>query len=344
MGVRPKIIVCDFSSALIGAIREVFGEDVIQIDLYHVMQELNRGIKADLKRYRDRSYSSEINELIALRDWVKTLQDALREKHSFQDVLKNASGLPCIKRAHKTALACLELTQAVLKILKIGCPSAFFSALQDFLARLDRSSEAVEYFCDRLEKAMPKSRFTEKGMNRVKHEVLKKLKSFYLHHRKPLAQEGKRFYRHHHVLFFQPENLTPERTALLEEFLEAHPALRVYRAMTLSLGELSRRDPKELDGHRIDALSPSPEYSSKLNAAIKTIKKHKAKILRFVSVFNSNPDLSRAQRANMEYFNRNFKAIFASGNNLLKQERLLGRFKAQFSGRVDFHLKGEVKA
>ncbi len=131
---------------------------------------------------------------------------------------------------------------------------------------------------------------------------------------------------------------------LLEELLNSHPALRKYRKMTLSMGEISRLAPEKIDGHRIDSLSPSLEYTKKLNTAIKTIKSHREKILRFVDVFKSNPELSRAQRANMEYYNRDFKEVFASGSNLLKKERLLGRFKAQFSGKVEFHLNKGVSA
>ena len=114
--------------------------------------------------------------------------------------------------------------------------------------------------------------------------------------------------------------------------------------MTLSMGEILRLAPEVIDGHRIDGLSQNPEYSKKLNTAIKTIKSHKEMILRFVDVFKSNPELSRSQRANMEYYNRDFKEVFASGNNLLKKERLMGRFKAQFSGKVEFHLNEGVSA
>lgn len=343
MGVRPKIIACDFSPSLIGAIREVFGEGVVQIDLFHVMQELNRGIKADLRQYRNGRYDAERDELIALRDWIKGIQKALREGASFQEALTTAGAQPEVNPAHESAAVCLDFTRDAIEILKKRRPPTFFSKLRDFIARLDRSVEPIDYFCDRLLKAMPKKRFTEKGMYRIKKEVLKKLKSLYIHHRKPLAQESKEFYHKQHVLFFQPENLTPKRTEFLEELLDSHPALQKYRKMTLSMGEISRLAPEKIDGRRIDDLSPSPEYTKKLNAAIKTIKNHKEKILHFVDVFKSNPELSRAQRANMEYFNRDFKDVFASGNNLLKKDRLLGRFKAQFSGKVEFHLdKGVI--
>ncbi|MGV9200568.1 MAG: hypothetical protein ACOC4M_17305, partial [Promethearchaeia archaeon] len=169
-------------------------------------------------------------------------------------------------------------------------------------------------------------------------EVLKKLKTFYLHYRKPLTKKSLDFHHTHDVLFFQPENLTKKRRELLDSLLSAHPELHIYRQMTLMLGELSRLPPEEVDGHQIDELTPSASFSKKLNTAIRTIKRHKSKILRFVEFSQTHPDFVKGQRANMEYYNTKFKEPFDSGNNLLKKERLLGRLKAQFSGKIEWFL------
>jgi len=83
-------------------------------------------------------------------------------------------------------------------------------------------------------------------------------------------------------------------------------------------------------------------YSKKLNTAIRTIKKHEANILRFVDFFKQNPELSKAQRSNMEFYNKKFKEPFESGNNLLKKERVLGRLNTQLSGKVEWFLENEA--
>ena len=66
--------VCDFSPSMMGGIRDVFGEDVLCIDGFHVMQELNNGIRRDLLDFRDIRIKAEINELFGLRDWISRVQ------------------------------------------------------------------------------------------------------------------------------------------------------------------------------------------------------------------------------------------------------------------------------
>lgn len=112
--------------------------------------------------------------------------------------------------------------------------------------------------------------------------------------------------------------------------------------MTLLLGELSRLPVEEIDGHQIDDLHENPSFSKKLNTAIKTIKKHKESILRFVDFFKEHHELLKSQRSTMEYYNQKFKHPFESGNNLLKKERLLGRLNTQLSGKIEWYLDEEV--
>lgn len=112
--------------------------------------------------------------------------------------------------------------------------------------------------------------------------------------------------------------------------------------MTLLVGELSRRPLEEIDGHQIDDLYECPSFSKKLNAAVKTIKKHEEDILRFVNFFKKYPDLLKAHRSNMEYRNKKFRQPFESGNNLLKKERVLGRLNTQLSGKIEWFLEEEV--
>lgn len=340
---NPDLITCDFSPNLIAGITRVFGEEVIQIDLFHVMQELNRGIKADLLKYRKKQFDTERNELKELRDWVKKVQAEMKGGISCTKSLRSAPTLPELESTDGVSGLCRRFTSDVLDVLNISEPTRFFCELRSFIGDLDRTKKPVDYFCDRLLHAMPKKRFTEKGMRRVKKEVLKKLKTFYLHHRKPLTKKSLEFHHKHDVLFFQPENLNKKRRELLDSLLSAHPELNNYRRMTLMLGELSRAPPEEIDGHQIDELTPSPSFSKKLNTAIRTIKTHKSKILRFVEFSQNHQDFVKGQRANMEYYNTNFKEPFESGNNLLKKERLMGRLKTQFSGKIEWFLGEKAK-
>ncbi len=157
---------------------------------------------------------------------------------------------------------------------------------------------------------MPKKCFTEKDMLRVKKEILKKLKTYYLELRKPIDEESVQFHHDFHIVFFQPEKLTLKRKEKLASFLTLHPELKKYREMTLLVGELSRLPYDKIDGHQIEDLRENPLYSKKLNTAIRTIKKQEVNILRFVDFFKQNPELSKAQRSNMEFHNKKFKEPF----------------------------------
>ncbi|MBA7626905.1 hypothetical protein ES703_34363 [subsurface metagenome] len=342
MGINPGLITCDFSPQLISAIKHVYGADVIQIDLFHVMQELNRGIKIDLQIYRERQFDAERRELRSLRNWITSIQKTMEENTNFSTSLIIVGNLTEVDPSHELSMNCLNFTSEVIEILKLNDPSEFFRKLRHLLGKFDRSAAPFAYFYDMLLKLMPKKRFTQKGMLRIKKEVLKKLKTYYLWFRKPMDEISIQFYHDLYVIFFQPEKMTPKRKDLLEMLLSAHPDLKIYRELTLLLGELSRLPVEDIDGHQIDDLHENPSFSKKLNTAIKTIKKHKDNILRFVDFFKQHPNLLKSQRSTMEYYNQKFKQPFESGNNLLKKERLLGRLHTQLSGKIEWYLDEEV--
>ncbi|MFX1257944.1 MAG: hypothetical protein ACFFAN_08800 [Promethearchaeota archaeon] len=250
--------------------------------------------------------------------------------------------LPEVDPSHEFSRNCLNLTSKAIELLKLNNPSEFFRKLRHLLGNCDMSVEPLVYFCDRLLKVMPKKRFTQKGMLRLKKEVLKKVKTYYLWFRKPMDQRSIPFYHDFYVIFFQTEKMTPKGKALLEMFLNVHPYLKIYRKMTLLLGELSRLPVEDVDGHQIDELCDNHPFSKKLNTAIKTIKKQKDSFLRFVDFFKQHPKLLKSQRSTMEYYNQKFKRPFESGNTLLKKERLLGRLHTQLSGEIEWYLDEEV--
>ena len=306
------------------------------------MQLLNNGIKADILQYREKRFDAERRELRSLRNWINAIQKIVNDGQNFSIALKSAGTLPEVKSTHKSSSKCAKLTSEVLCLLRLNVPTQFFQELREFLNGLNGTSDQQANFSDTMFNVMPKKRFTEKGMLRVKKELLKKLKSFFLELRKPIDEESVQFHHDFHVIFFQPENLTLKREEKLSSLLIGHLELKKYREMTLMVGEISRLPPDEIDGHQIKDLEEDPTHSKKLNAAIRTIKKHEADILRFVEYFKKNPELSKAQRSNMEFHNRKFKEPFESGNNLLKKERVLGRLNTQLSGRIEWFLDNEA--
>lgn len=320
----------------------MYGENVIQIDLFHVMQLLNNGIKADLLKYREKRFDAERRELRSLRNWVNSIQKIVNDVRDFSIALRIIGNLPEVKSTHKSSSKRAKLTSEVLDLLRLDAPTQFFKKLREFLNGLDGTNDQLSNFSNNMLNVMPKKRFTEKGVLRVKKEILKKLKTYYLELRKPIDEESVQFHHDFHIVFFQPEKLTLKRKEKLASFLTLHPELKKYREMTLLVGELSRLPCDKIDGHQIEDLRESPLYSNKLNTAIRTIKKQEANILRFVDFFKQNSELSKAQRSNMEFHNKKFKEPFESGNNLLKKERVLGRLNTQLSGKVEWFLDNEA--
>ena len=239
MGVFPGLITCDFSPNLISAIKHVYGEDVIQIDGFHVMQELNRGIKSDLLKFREKRFNSERRELRSLRNWINSIQKELREGNAFLNSLENRGAPPEVDSSHEMSSCCARLTSEIIEILKINVPDRFFRELQGCIERQNRLFEENLFrFTESLLKAMPKQHFTEKGMIRVKKEALKKLKTCYIGFRKPLDEKSVQFYHDFSVIFLQPDDLTAKQEEKLEIFLHTYPELRKYRTMTLMVGEI----------------------------------------------------------------------------------------------------------
>lgn len=216
LGVVPGLITCDFSPNLIGAIKQVYGADVIQIDLFHVMQELNRGIKTDLQLYRERQFDAERRELRSLRNWINLIQKTIAAGKSILDSLKAMGTPPTVEPFHEISTKCVKFASATVALLSLNAPTKFFRELKTFLGALDRSEEPLACFSDRLLKLTPKKRFTKKSMLRIKKELLKKVKTYHVWYRKQLDEKSVRFYRDMNAIFFQPEHVTPKRQELLD--------------------------------------------------------------------------------------------------------------------------------
>lgn len=338
---QPKLVTSDLSPNVMAPIRQLFGAQVLQIDGYHVMQELNRGIRRDLLDYRTQLFGTEIRELLALRRRITTLQQDLHITEKCSKKLLKA--IPKANPSHHNTRCCVAITQRVLALFILDQPNNFRSRLQRVLREIDRTSpEVYQAFTKKIREKLPKGQMTIKGMKRLKIVLLRKLKKLYLHFRALLEADSRQFHKHYWFLFIQPENLSRGRIRLLNDFLAKYPALQEYRDMTLLVGEIYRKAIQDIDGHQIDDLIIKPYYSKSLQTAIKTIKTHKPSILRFVEVFKEDPTMARSCRANMEFFNKRFKAPFQHGLNRTKQAHLLAKLQLQLGCEIRFISENKV--
>jgi len=331
--INPYIITCDFSPALIAAIKAIFPESAVQIDGFHVMQELNNGIRRDFKYYRAKHYRNEINELLKHRSYLNVLQ----EKRKHADLL-TSENIPLFKKitpSHSGAKMCSEVIKQLLFLLTTQNPRSFFIAFDMELKKLLKEyGEILKEFCDTLRSKFPKRKFTIKGRNRVQGELLKKLKTLCLKFRKPLKEEAREFSKKQFFLFKQPEKVNPKAEALIEEFLKQNPTLREYREMTLMIGEIYREPYNLVDGRQIDALTQKKKYSDKLNTAITTLKKYKSEIIAFARIFFEHPELGKSCRANLEWLNKRVKAPFKASLNRQGLDHIVNRLQLQLGCEV----------
>jgi hypothetical protein len=331
--IEPFIITCDFSPSLIAAIKYIFPNSAVQIDGFHVMQELNNGIKRDLKHYARREFRAEIADFLELRAFLNILQEERKKTELL--TADQISSIKEIKRSHVDALMCKEVIERMLVFLTVQDSDTFFKTLDSELSALMKEhGTLLTDFCNSLRERFPKRRFTDKGRSRVQGELLKKLKTLCLKIRKPLQKEVSGFSKERFILFKQPEKMTREAEKRLTDFLERHPSLREYRKMTLSVGKIYREPYHLVDGRQIDALTQKPEYSDKLNTAIATLKKYKSEIIAFARVFLEHPELGKACRANMEWLNKRVKAPFKSSFNRQRIDHVIDRMQVQLGGEV----------
>jgi hypothetical protein len=331
--VMPRLAVSDFSPNMINPICQTWGKDVLQIDGYHVMQELNNGIRADLARFREDMYRVQIREFYTLRDCITELQGTGDPSGLYspdQIVLLKARAF-----SYPLSDLCGQIMRDFLMCIEIMIPEEFLNAVKDFLTTWQGSlAIPIREFCESLGVLIPKRALTAKGAERMKAKGLQFLKTLFIAYRKTLEEESIGFFHHQWVLFFQPEDLNPERTLLLNNFLTEYPALEEYRQLTLQIGSIYRKPIDTIDGSEISTLQVKTTYTEKLQTALRTIQAYQAAILRFVSVFKDDPSLAKACRANMEPFNRRFKAPFNKGLNCTKKDHLIGKLELQLGCEI----------
>ena len=332
-GVDPDIVVHDFYPATCAGVESVYGVEKSAIDPFHVMQEVNRGIGKDLARFRDQRFASEVRELGAMTTCFSALQAQLAGGGVIpRDVL---AMLPAVAPGHALAQLCAEVSQAALAALRIPRAAKFFPALREELEAIQcRPELPAKAFAMSVEEHVPRRATTEKARARAAADVLKKLKTMCAESRQYLQVQQAQFSREKWVLFYQPERLTPPRSRLLARFLAKYPELEPYRDLTLGVGSIYRLPLSLVSNAFIDCLPDGPAWGAELQAAIATLKGHRDEILRFREFYAKNPDLPKKCRANTEYLNQRFKAVFQSGLYLKGWDRLENELQLQMGGEI----------
>ena len=227
---NPTIITTDFSPQVIGPVCEVFGKEKLQIDGFHVMQELNNGIRRDLLDYRRKYFQNEIRELISLRNSVSSFQSTYKTTKTLNK--NQLFNLPSISSTHQRAYQCLQTVKGLLTISTTCDTELFAKRLKRYVTKLENEDpDFFKDFSQSIKKAYPKRVLTEKGRQRLTNEILKRFKSLFLDSRSLLEQKSLEFYKNHWILFFQPENMTKKRQQCLVQFLSIYPSLQEYRDM-----------------------------------------------------------------------------------------------------------------
>lgn len=333
----PDLIICDFSPNIIGPVCELFGIDKLQIDGFHVMQELNRGIRHDLLTYKNKMFVNEIQEFKLMRKWLSCIQKDYVDTGLFSYDLKILA--QSINNEHNYSSICLNIINLLIPILKVDLSFLFETELKEInKILLKQPDDNISWLVSELVKDFPKREFTNKGIIRYKNYVLKKLKTLLVKYRLILERENKEFYRNYWILFCQPETMTEERIKVLESFLSKYAELEEYRNMTLSIGEIYRKDILEIDGTQIDNLVVKNYYSDKLKAAIKTIKKYKNSIIRFAITFKNQSKIGKLCHSSMEHLHNKVKLPFKFGFNRCSLDTVKNKLQLQLGCEVQINL------
>lgn len=330
--INPEMVVHDLSPNLISASAKVFGEEKIALDPFHVMQDLNRAILKDLGRFRKQNFTLERKELDLLKEFVIQIQ----KKHLSQTEQQNVIQSTKIADSHTIAKKCLSILEKISKIYNIPAYGPFFKQLIDALAECQYDNTLpVKTLGLSLQERLPKLSFTKKAMERMKQELLKKLKTLFRDCQRPLNIEQRQFNKTRWVLFYQPEHLTPKRAELLQKFLKQYPKLNQYRDLTLSIGSIYRLPNTLVLPNLIDNCPISDTWGDELKACLTTLKRYSPAIFRFKRFFENNPEAPKKCRANMEYQNVIFGRIFGSGNYMKSMNRI--------EKELQYHLGGQVR-
>ena len=180
------------------------------------MQELNNGIRADLARFREDMYRSRSGVLYLARSHhgIAGYGRSVREYSPDQIVLLKACAF-----SYPLSDICGQIMRDFSMCIEIMIPEEFLNAVMDFLTTWQGSlAIRIREFCESLGVSVPKRALTAKGAERMKFKGLQFLKTLFIAYRKTLEEESIGFFHHQWVLFFQPEDLNPERTLLLNNF------------------------------------------------------------------------------------------------------------------------------
>lgn len=333
----PDIVVSDFSPSLLAAVANVYGEEKIAIDPFHVMQELNRAIESDLIHYKKHYYNNERKEINKLLEEVVGLQNSFKENQSIPSYWKKKISKP--SENHIKCFQCYQITIKILSLFKLKNSVDFMRKLSALLLVLRISLDISEVaFALSLIDMFPLNEASEKRVLKIKNALFQKLKTLYRDKRKPLDEEEKDFNKTRAIIFFQPEKLEdkrfPKRISQLDSFLSSHPLLLPYRELTLRVGSIYRLPLIEVLDSLVDDIETHPDWGEKLHTTIKTFKKFRPSVLRFRELFLKYPNLPKRARCNTEYINNPIRSFFSAGSYLKKRSRIMNELKLHYGCTV----------
>ncbi|MHA1232713.1 MAG: hypothetical protein ACTSPQ_18940 [Candidatus Helarchaeota archaeon] len=73
-----------------------------------------------------------------------------------------------------------------------------------------------------------------------------------------------------------------------------------------------------------------------MNTAISTLKKYKSEIISFARIFFEHPELEKACRSNLEWFNKRLKAPFKYSFNRQSTKNIINHLQLQIGRNMQF--------
>jgi hypothetical protein len=329
--VDPDIIVMDLSPRLIGAAVEVYGADKIALDPFHVMQCLNRAMVKDLARFRKQNISAEKNELDGLHSKLVAMQQHAMDK---EFIKQQIDAIP-IQSTSALVDICKKIIKRILSIYLVDRPRHFFERIYDYLPELiNHSLLTIKGFGMSIADKIPKKVTTTKAMERMKIELLKKLKTLCRECQKPMKESQRQFNKTKWLVFKQPERLTLKQAEILTRFLRQYPQLNQYRDLTISIGSVYRLPIELVNPALIHDCPINPNWGDELHACLSTLIKYADAMFRFKTFFEKYPNAPKKCRANMEYQNVKFHQLFGVGNYMKGMNRIEREIQQHLGGVV----------
>ena len=202
----PLMITVDFAQAWFEPIKKVFPNSAIQIDLFHVMQDLIKALSKDLIRYKNEMYDNYINNAKKLAN--NTLK--CQKEGIFSNIkLEN--------------LTIEKIQDGFLKLnnfFKETDPSIFKSKIMSYIENIyNLSTPWGNFLGDELIKRLPTNDLTQKNLKYYKANIFKAFRNMLRYIRKEKEADKKKFSQIKSLIVTSPEKLTESNEKILNTYL-----------------------------------------------------------------------------------------------------------------------------